>query len=144
MDIILRRNYKRKDGIFGTLLGPMDLFLCYTLEHSDENCEPIVPRGAFQCVRGIHSLKHSLHPFETFEVKGVPGHSGILFHVGNYNQDTAGCILVGQEILKTGAVWSISHSRLAFEQQLMTIQKALNKFELVVEEAYELDTTKLE
>lgn len=64
--------------------------------------------------------------------------------------DTAGCILVGQDMHyghgqfgETPGVWRIGHSRLAFEQ-LMNIQKELNKFELIVEEAYELDHTKLE
>ena len=28
-------------------------------------------------------------------VKGVPGREGIMFHIGNYVQDTKGCLLIG-------------------------------------------------
>jgi hypothetical protein len=37
-------------------------------------------------------------PFTTFEITGVPGHSNILFHIGNYNKDSEGCVLLGRGI----------------------------------------------
>ena len=36
--------------------------------------------------------------FITFEVQNVPGHTGILFHTGNTNRDSEGCILLGSLI----------------------------------------------
>lgn len=44
-------------------------------------------------------------------VQNVPGFDGIRIHLGNTAEDTAGCILVGQQ----ADVDRILHSRLAFE-----------------------------
>ena len=80
------------NGIFGFIMI-CDHFFCYTLEHSYEG-KSKVPTGLYTCTRGNHILK-SGKSIETFEVMNVPGHSGILFHYGNYNSDSDGCILLG-------------------------------------------------
>ena len=81
-------------GVFGYLFLDGSK-IGVTLEHS-YNKIPKIPLGEYICIRGQHSL-HS-GPIETFEVTGVVGHSGILFHYGNYNSDSDGCILVGESI----------------------------------------------
>ena len=93
----LRRTEFRPDGIMGEFSfdGDPGRF-CVTLEHSYD-CKPKLPTGIYTCVRGTHKLHNGI-PFETFEITGVAGHSGILFHAGNYNRDSEGCVLIGKDI----------------------------------------------
>lgn len=51
-----------------------------------------IPAGTYTCIR-VDSPKFG----DTFEVKGVPGRSLILFHKGNLADDSRGCILVGEQ-----------------------------------------------
>lgn len=93
----LRHTDFRPDGIFGefTFDGDPGRF-CVTLEHSYDG-QPKLQPGTYTCVRGTHTL-HNGVPFETFEITGVAGHAGILFHAGNFNRDSEGCVLVGHTI----------------------------------------------
>lgn len=87
------RDHYLESGIFGRLEVSPNLTLS-TLEHSYDLL-PKVPEGIYECVRGIHRLKSMDHGFETFEIAGVPGHSNILFHCGNTESDSEGCVLLG-------------------------------------------------
>jgi hypothetical protein len=66
---------------------------CVTLElpykdnKADQSC---IPEGNYFCERFL-SPKFG----GTYQVKNVPGRSGILFHAGNVAEDTKGCILLG-------------------------------------------------
>lgn len=97
-DLVLRRIAYRPDGIFSVLLlDGAPRFV--TLEHAYQNpsgWQPIIPAGEYQCQRGTHQLTSS-GPFETYEVTGVAGHTGLLFHWGNANKDSEGCVLVGMQ-----------------------------------------------
>lgn len=60
----------------------------------------------------------------TYEVKGVPNRSGILFHIGNYESDTSGCILLGQYWLTVnGHKPMVCQSRIAFNKFTDLIKK---------------------
>ena len=91
----LVRSQKRPDGIISDLTSSEDDFGCVTMEHSYDG-EPKLPPGLYPCVRGKHRLHGMEHEFETFEITQVPGHTGILFHVGNFNGDSDGCVCVGR------------------------------------------------
>ena len=101
----LVRTAFRFDGIFGRLYNDNGVPLAYSLEHAYTNDEgktwlPKIPlTGQFICVRGMHQLEGMTKPFETFEVTGVPDHTNILFHMGNFDKDSEGCILVGRDIV---------------------------------------------
>lgn len=99
--MILTRNTSEESGIYGTLFYDDGHVLGETLEHSylqpDGSYQPKVPRGDYICVRGMHRLAGMDHEFETFEITGVPGHTNILFHPGNFNKDSEGCVLLGEE-----------------------------------------------
>lgn len=85
------------DGIFGDLIFGSSP-IAVTLEHAylvGEEYRPKIPPGTYTCVRGEHLLHSTAVPFETFEIMGVPGHTGLLFHWGNWNRDSDGCILLG-------------------------------------------------
>jgi hypothetical protein len=109
MDLALKRTESSPDGIFGVLSDPTGKQVAVTLEHSFGDRPAITP-GAYLCVRGSHILKGMDLPFETFEITNVPGHTGILFHVGNFNQDSSGCVLLGKSVVKN----MITHSLVAF------------------------------
>lgn len=129
MDFVLSRKDYREDGIFGELKSESNFFV--TLEHSYSNV-PKLPPGKYTCKKGIHTL-HDGIPFTAFEVMDVPGHTGILFHVGNYNADSEGCLLLGLQIgRQLSGGWMITHSKQAFEQ-FMKLQENVDEFNLTVE-----------
>lgn len=130
MDLILVREKKRPSGIFGKLCAPDGITFCLTLEHAyptTEGYQPKLPAGTYRCVRGPHQL-HTGPIFETFEITGVPGHTGILFHVGNWNRDSEGCVLVGYTISGDNA---LTRSRDTFKK-FMELQAGLDEFQLTV------------
>ena len=101
MYLILQRQLKGADGIFGGLNDEDDNQVAVTLERAymtGGQWTPKIPAGVYTCVRGSHALKNG-GMFETFEVKGVKDHSGLLFHPGNFDSDSEGCILLGEKIV---------------------------------------------
>lgn len=136
MNLRLKRNDRRDDGTFGQLFDDKGKQIAVTLEHSFDaghgvgSYAPKLPNGIYKCVRGMHKLDHSPAPFETFEITGVPGHSGILFHVGNYNKDSDGCVLLG--LGYGGDPRMIYQSKMTFDS-FMNLQHNVNEFILEVE-----------
>ena len=72
--------------------------------------------GEFNCVRGIHQLSGAAQPFETFEITGVPGHTGLLFHPGNTEMDSSGCVLLGMAFGELTGVPAVLNSKIACDQ----------------------------
>lgn len=122
--LTLRRKEWKSDGIFSELCAG-DEVLFQTLEHSYD-CKPKIPNGTYTCVRGMHALS-SGPPFVTFEITGVDGHKGLLFHCGNANRDSEGCVLVGME--RSGDM--ILKSREAFAN-FMHMLEGVKSFQLTV------------
>jgi hypothetical protein len=135
MDIVLTRKAAHLYGIFGELTNEAGDVICVTLEHAyatqDNKYLPKVSTGTYTCTRGIHKLSN-LNPFSAFEVQKVPPFqgapvSGILFHKGNYNNDSEGCILLGSKV----GLGCILDSADAFNK-FMTLQDGVNQFTLKV------------
>ena len=119
------RLYRYASGIDDTLGLLFDMsdgwpeFLCYTLEdeHREEKVygETCIPAGTYQILLrtegGFHQRYSSrfagIHRGMLW-LQGVPGFDHILLHVGNDDDDTAGCILVGDRatsnVTKDGTV----------------------------------------
>lgn len=139
MNILHNREF-RADGIFGdfTFAGDDHPFMV-TLQHAYEQADtgkwlPKIPPGTYTCQRGMHSLHHynGGFPFATFEITGVPGHSGLLFHPGNFDADSIGCVLCGQtEIVRTDGVDMITGSDVEFAA-FMARLAGINSFTLQV------------
>lgn len=132
----LRRTSFEADGIFGvfTFDGDDDAFM-ETLEHAffqgNGEYAPIIPNGTYTCVRGTHALSNGV-PFQTFEITGVNGHSGLLFHAGNFNKDSHGCVLCGQEEVKqANGEMMITGSRTRFAQFMARLD-GVQSFQLEV------------
>lgn len=90
---IIKRVYGGKDGTDGVLIeqgyGP----ICVTKErrwNNNKKGESCIPTGEFRCKR-VSSPKFG----NTFEVL-VEGRTAILFHKGNIDDDSHGCIIVGE------------------------------------------------
>lgn len=140
MNLMLDSFKTSKGGVLGRLFTDTGDMVAVTLEHAYESgiegYSPKVPAGTYRCVRGTHQLHKgdSLGPpFETFEVMGVAGHAGILFHKGNFNKDSQGCILVGQtfaDLDKDGHL-DVTNSGATFTR-FMVLQAAVDEFELRV------------
>lgn len=138
MDLILTRKEFRTDGIFSELTQLDGTPVARTLEHAyiSPQGHPYakIPNGTFKCIRGQHRLHNMTHDFTTFEITGVRGHKNLLFHQGNYNRDSEGCILLGTAISSTlGHDQMIVHSKIAFSL-FMSLQDGVDEFMLTVRE----------
>jgi len=132
MNLRLLRNKAVLYGIFGVLLDENAKEVAVTLEHAYSDGTggfiPRVPAGEYTCVRGQHRLDGMTNTFETFEITGVPGHTNILFHKGNYNTDSAGCVLLGSEL----GPRCILESAMAFGH-FLDLQAGCDSFQLTVQ-----------
>lgn len=83
-----------------------------------------IPEGEYSCNRVLNrTTTGGSHLNVTFEVKDVPGRSGILFHPGNTVEDTKGCILLGESFDSWGNIFAIIHSRTGFKKFINLVGK---------------------
>lgn len=134
MNLKLTRTSYDPDGIFGILFDENNQQVAVTLEHSF-NSEPKIPLGVYTCKRGQHQLEGMASPFTTFQVMNVPNHTNILIHMGNYNKDSDGCVLVGRGVAPNPDAPSenMITSSLNTFNKLMDLQKDVDQFTLTVE-----------
>ncbi len=102
----------KPDGCFGVLLQNGDPF-AVTLEHvyaDDSGLSVKIPAGVWLC----QSTWFMHGGYRTFEVTGVPGHTRLLFHIGNVPEDSEGCVLVGSMFGKPLGVPGLLCSKAAF------------------------------
>jgi hypothetical protein len=84
--------YVTQGVLIDTLSG---LPLCVTLENPWKGNTPYIsciPTGIYKC-KPYTSDKHR----DVYEIEEVPARSVILFHIGNTEDDTQGCILPGMK-----------------------------------------------
>ena len=142
---VIRIN-KGKDSTNGILFDVTNerKFLCYTLEDESRKekvyGETCIPEGeyniGFRTVGGYHT-KYSnrfadIHK-GMLHVLDVPGFEYILLHCGNTDEDTAGCLLLGdtQENNNTNKNGFIGKSTNAYKRVYPPIAKALEAGEEV-------------
>lgn len=134
--LFLNNSQFRSDGIFGELVDDNHNLIAHTLQHSygddASGWTPKIPDGEYLCVRGMHRLHNMTEDFETFEITGVEGHTNLLFHWGNYDADSEGCVLLGMGIAESApGIQMITFSKAAFAR-LMKIQERCDHFTLHV------------
>lgn len=140
MNLHLKRDAYRADGIFSTLRGeegPIGVTVTHAYPDGNGGHAPKVYPGVFECVRGAHRLHGMEQDFETFEITGVEGHAGILFHWGNWNENSEGCELNGDTVAEADHagqhhVHLVTNSRAAFAR-FMALQVGVDRFTLTVE-----------
>jgi hypothetical protein len=116
VDII--RVEKSDAGTFGVCLLDGKAF-CVTLEPEDrDNAEGVscIPEGEY-IARRVNSPRYG----DTFEVTGVPGRTHILFHAGNVEDDTRGCVLLGRNFGALGEQRAVLSSGNTFKSFMLAM-----------------------
>ena len=134
MNCVLTRFRFLDTGIFGVLKDEAGGVLAYTLEHNFGG-QPKLAVGTYTCQRGSHILKGMSFPFITFEILGVPPFqgspvTGILFHCGNFNADSEGCVLMGSADAPDFSM--VTGSRADFSA-FLNVQEGVDEFILIVQ-----------
>jgi hypothetical protein len=129
MNAKLIRVEMSNQGAIGVLLFDKVIF-CFCLEPDiDEIGKLYISSGNYQCVR-FHGSKWP----NTFEIL-VPGHSAILFHSGNIEADTLGCLLLGSSVGKLKGDRAVLNSGQTF-QSFLDYTKDVNSFPLEIIDCY--------
>lgn len=119
-----------REGTFGALLIDQRVFCC-TLEPPNlgnrKNVSNI-PQGAYVCER-VDSPKYG----DTFEVTRVMGRSHILFHAGNFVEDTKGCILLGRKWGTLKGDRAVLNSGATFDEFMRKL-RGLDQFYLIIKD----------
>lgn len=157
MDLLAQYTEARSDGIYGWGLDasvsadaearPQFVFVTRAVKQADGTYRPIVRGGIYVCERGIHHLQKSAEApvieIETFEIMGVLGHGGIVFHWGNFGSDSKACFCIGRKVVRIeqdrdgvdGPDEMVTESRDTFKA-FMASQAGVDRFQLTVEELY--------
>ena len=124
----LRRIGSNSFGTFGVLIDG-DIPFCLTVERQWLNNQvgvSCIPDGIYICRRGQFP-KHR----DTFEVTNVPGRTSILFHKGNIDDDSHGCIVLGEQYGYLNRDVAVLASGPAFEEFLKRLE-GINEFQLTI------------
>ncbi len=133
--MILNRELPEEDGVFGRIQSAQGEVDLDTLEHaylSDSGTYTAkIPAGIYQCERYL-SLKRG---YEVFRLLDVPGSTYDEIHIGNFNHDSDGCILLGIGIQTLSShERMLVHSQNAFEH-FMAYQDGVQRFSLTIKDA---------
>lgn len=126
MNCTLTRLEYRADGVFSRLDLEDGTPFCVGLEHSYD-LVPKVSVGTYTCRRRASPR----FGYDVFEITNVPGHTFIEIHIGNFNEDSEGCVLIGEEIYLARTCQMITNSRETFDQ-FMALQEGVAEFLLIV------------
>lgn len=142
MELRVNRLHANDESTIGVLSDDMG-FLCFTLEDQPQTVkvygETRIPAGRYRVTLrnegGFH--KRYARKFPSFHngmlwVRDVPGFEYILIHIGNDDDDTAGCLLVGdtvqQNVTKPGFIGASTE---AYERVYRSVAEALARDEEV-------------
>lgn len=95
--LITNRGYK--EPVIGELITEEGKFLCVTLELPDrqnKEGESCIPCGTYEMFKRISSRNNTRIGGVVYELKDVPERENIQIHIGNFLNNTSGCILVGK------------------------------------------------
>lgn len=115
-------------GTFGVLLDG-DIPFCVTLERQWLNNQKNVscfPDGDYICKRG-NFHKHG----NTFEVTNIPNRTACLFHKGNIDDHSEGCVILGEQYEPVLGSYGVISSGKAFDE-FMERTKGIDEFMLHV------------
>lgn len=143
MNLILRiqRVASTKHGTFGVILRDGVPF-ALTLERpwaNNQRSKSCIRAGKYAVLRCKASPDYGFSDSpkfgNTFQVMNVPGRSHILFHKGNLDDDTHGCILLGEQYGVLRGQPAILASGPGFKE-FLGIMATKNEFDLVITEHY--------
>lgn len=119
MELTIQRRPVIGEALPGELLNPDGSHFLYTLER----VAVAIPEGRFKV--GWHDSPHfgRIMPL----LLGIPGRDDILFHWGNYPENSDGCVLVGES--EDGKTGDIYNTRAAFDTLMRVIQPLVDSAE---------------
>lgn len=129
MTLKLKRTHHLKEATLGTLtIDDVKTDPIYTLENPKRatDKDSRIPAGVYKC-KPYSGTKYK----DVYIVLDVPNRSAILFHWGNYEKDTEGCILLGNR-RTTSPQPMIMESKKCFERFRSLIGK--QEFTLTIED----------
>jgi len=129
---LIRLEENHDHGTFGVLIIMSKVF-CITLEPPDKlniQNKSNIPAQQYLCQR-YSSMKYP----DTFQIINVPGRSYVLFHAGNIDEHTKGCILLSQYFGKLKNNRAILNSGKTFKD-FMTLMTGIDRFHLTIKEVY--------
>lgn len=93
-----------------------------------------IPVGTYECVlRHKVQISKEVYP-SIYEVTGVSGRSRIFFHIGNFKEDTKGCILLGTTFHEAG----VGNSKVAYQIFMDKLKRGLDLTHLKQRESFAL------
>lgn len=128
MKLIIKRIATGTNGTFGVILFN-EIPFALTLERQWLNNQrgiSCVPAGNYICKR-VNSPKFG----NTFEITNVPNRTSILLHKGNLDDDSHGCVLIGEQFEPVNGSPGIQASTHGYNE-FMSITKDINEFDLEI------------
>lgn len=150
MELVLERKWKKTNYTIGTLSIDGKKF-CETIEDTDRGLKSTmteteilklkkpnitaIPTGTYTIDLNTISPKFGSKAFYTAICNGklprlqnVKGFSGVLIHCGNTEQDTSGCIIVGENKIKGKVI----NSQKTFEKLYRTLKSSRDKITIKI------------
>lgn len=137
MELTLQRVYMGDQYTIGKLRDEEGSVLCDTLEPTDRHLyhhthrtqiaavkqlgSTAIPTGNYSLTLSVVSPRFASNNAYAFcqgrlpRLLNVPGYEGVLIHIGNYPEDTQGCILVGRNLVKGQLLRSAATFRCLYE-----------------------------
>lgn len=132
MNITLEKSRIGSDGAFGRFLNDKGSHVCFTLEHAYENADGTfftkLPPGKYTCKRRMSPR----FKYEVFQIMNVPGHDFMEIHKGNFNGDSDGCILLGENVRPQFSGDLMLHESAVAFDAFMELQSGIEEWELTV------------
>lgn len=129
--VLVRLTRTPTQPTYGVLLRDDGTPFALTLERpwlDNQRSVSCIPTGSYTAKR------HKSPRFgETFLVQEVPGRSEILFHKGNIDDDSHGCILVGEQFNKVRNEDGITASKEGFAE-FMENQRGYEEFSFTIKD----------
>jgi len=125
----IKRTHTGKDGTTGVFAFKGCFPFALTLERQwldNKAGVSCIPEGTYTCKR-----VESPHFGNTFEVTDVQGRTHILFHKGNIDDDSHGCILVGEQFEFLGGSPSVNSSKHGYNE-FMALTASVDTFTLEI------------
>ncbi len=131
--LVLERESYGNGEVRGELTDIYGHRIAFTIEPSYPGT-PKIYAGHFIAVRGIHYLGNG-QEIETFEVNGIAGHSGLLFHPGRTKANSSGCILLGERLsIKKYRPTKLLRSKKSFKKFMGSL-RGEDEFNLIVRDS---------
>lgn len=132
--LTLKRVEYGEAGCFGVLQW-FGITFCVTLERSYAgpylSHVTKIPPGVYKCVRD--RFNKAREPYDTWKIVGgvITPDREIKFHIGNTEDDSEGCILVGEEFGRLSGARAVLASGRAF-REFMTLTADFDELDFAV------------